>query len=68
MLRGAKRYLGTEVKWNAPITSRLLLCMAHLFDFSNPLHVAMWALFLVAFYRYFFLRKSNLVIDRSAQV
>ena len=66
MLRGAKRYLGTEVKRNAPITSRLLLCMAHLFDFSNPLHVAMWALFLVSFY--FFLRKSNLVIDRSAQV
>ena len=30
MLRGAKRYLGTEVKRKAPITPRLLLRMAHL--------------------------------------
>ena len=66
MLRGAKRYLGTEVKRKAPIIPRLLLRMAHLFDFSNPLHVAIWALFLVAFYS--FLRKSNLVFDRAAQV
>ena len=40
--------------------------MVHLFDFSNPLHVAMWALFLAAFYS--FLLKSNLVVDRAAQV
>ena len=66
LLRGAKRYLGTAVKRKAPITPRLLLRMVHLFDFSNPLHVAMWALFLAAFYS--FLRKSNLVVDRAAQV
>lgn len=66
MLRGAKRYLGTAVKQKAPITPLLFLRMAHLFEFSNPLHVAMWALFLVAFHS--FLRKSNLVVDRAAQV
>jgi len=66
MLRGAKRYLGTEVKRKAPITPRLLLSKAHLFDFCNPLHVAMLALFLVAFYS--FLRESNLVVNRAALV
>ena len=66
MLRGVKRYLGTAVKRKAPITPRLLLRVAHHFDFDNPLHVAMWALFLVAFYS--FLRKSNLVVDRAAHV
>ena len=66
MLRGTKRYLSTAVKQKATIIPRLLLHMVHLFDFSNPFHVAMWALFLVAFYS--FLRKSNLVVDRAAQV
>ena len=66
ILRRAKRYLGTEVKRKAPITPRLLLRMVHLFDFSNPLDVAMWELFLVAFYS--FLRKSNLVVNCVAQV
>ena len=66
LLRGVKRYLGTAVQRKAPITPRLLLSIVHLFDFDQPLHVAMWALFLVAFYS--FLRKSNLVVDRAAQV
>ena len=66
LLRGVKRYLGTAVQRKAPITPRLLLRIVHLFDFDKPLHVAMWALFLVAFYS--FLRKSNLVVDRAAQV
>ena len=35
--------------------------MARLFNLGNPLHAAMWALFLVAFFS--FLRKSNLVAD-----
>ena len=35
--------------------------MARLFNLGNPLHTAMWALFLVAFFS--FLRKSNLVAD-----
>ena len=66
LLRGVKRYLGTAVQRKAPITPRLLLRIAHLFDFHKPLHVAMWALFLVAFYS--FLHKPNLVVDRAAQV
>ena len=66
LLRGVKRYLGTAVQRKAPITPRLLLRIVHLFDFDKPLHVAMWALFLVAFYS--FLHKPNLVVDRAAQV
>ena len=66
LLRGVKRYLGTVAKCKAPITPRLLLRIAHFVDFDSPLHVAMWALFLVAFYS--FLRKSNSVVDRAAQV
>ena len=66
LLCGVKRYLGTAVQCKAPITPGLLLRIAHLFDFHKPLPVAMWALFLVAFYS--FLHKSNLVVDRAAQV
>ena len=58
LLRGVKRYLGTAVQRKAPITPRLLLRIVHLFDFDKPLHVAMWALFLVAFYS--FLRISRI--------
>ena len=66
MLRGAKCYSGTTVKRKAPITPRLLKRIAHLFDFSNPMHVAIWALFQVALYSFY--HKSNLVVDRAAQV
>ena len=58
--RGAKHHLGTAVKRKPPITPRLLLNIAPLFDRENPLQAAMWALFLVAFYS--FLRKSNLLV------
>ena len=66
LLRGVKRYLGTAVQCKAPITPRLLLRMVHLFDFDKPFHVAMWALFLVAFSS--FLSKSNLVVDHAANI
>ena len=39
LLRGVKCHLGTAVKRKAPITPRLLLRTAHLFDFDNPLYV-----------------------------
>ena len=58
LLRGVKRYLGTAFQRKAPITPRLLLRIVHLFDFDKPLHVAMWALFLVAFHS--FLRISRI--------
>ena len=60
-LRGSKRLLGTAPFRKLPITPKLLLSMARLFNLGNPLHAAMWALFLVAFFS--FLRKSNLVTD-----
>ena len=60
-LRGSKRLLGMAPFWKLPITPKLLLSMARLFNLGNPLHAAMWALFLVAFFS--FLRKSNLVAD-----
>ena len=59
-LRGSKRF-GTAPFRKLPITPTLLLSMARLFNLGNPLHAAMWALFLVAFFS--FLRKSNLVAD-----
>ena len=40
---------------------KLPLSITRLFNLGNPLHAAMWALFLVAFFS--FLRKSNLVAD-----
>lgn len=61
LLCGVERYLGTAVKCKARINARLLLRITHFFDFDNPLHVAMRALFLVAFYS--FLCKLNLVVD-----
>ena len=63
-LQGLKRYLSTNVNRKQAITPTMLTDMAELFDLSNPLHAAMWALFLVAFFS--FLRKSNLVIDNSS--
>ncbi|CAH3145795.1 unnamed protein product, partial [Porites lobata] len=57
-LRGSKRLLRTSPFRKLPITPKLLLSMARLFNLGNPLHAAMWALFLVAFFS--FLRKSNL--------
>lgn len=40
--------------------------MAFFFDLRIPLHAAMWALFLVAFFS--FLRKSNLVVENTRSV
>ena len=60
-LRGCKRLLGTAPFRKLPITLKLLLSMARLFNLGNSLHAAMWALFLVASFS--FLPKSNLVAD-----
>ena len=61
VLRGAKRYLGVAPTRKHPSTPELLLQVYPLFTLDTPLHAAMWALFLVAFFT--FLRKSNLVPD-----
>ena len=60
-LRGSKRLPGAAPFRKLPITPKLLLFIARLFNLGNPLHAAMWALFLVSFFS--FLRKSNLVVD-----
>lgn len=61
IIRGAKRFLGMQLNRKQAITPFMLHRMALFFDLSLPLHAAMWALFLVAFFS--FLRKSNLVVD-----
>ena len=60
-LRGSKHYPGTATFRKLSIAPKLLLAMVRLFHLGNPLHAAMWALFLVAFFS--FLRKSNLAAD-----
>lgn len=57
--RAIRRLLGDFVTRKEPITVDILLRLFHLFDFQNPLHLCMRALFLVAFFS--FLRISNLV-------
>ena len=53
------RLLDDYVARKEPITIDILLRVFSLFEFSNPLHICMRALFLVAFFS--FLRISNLV-------
>ena len=59
-LGGSKRLLGTAPLWKFPITSKLLLSIARLFNLGNPLHAAMGT-FLVAFFS--FLLTFNLVVN-----
>ena len=58
--------LGDYVARKEPITIDILLRVFSFFDFSNPLHICMRALFLVAFFS--FLRISNLVPYTLADV
>lgn len=66
VLRGAKRYLGVSANRKHPFTPEILLQVFPLFQLDKPLHAAMWALFLVAFFT--FLRKSNLVPDVASRI
>ena len=66
VLRGAKRYLGVPANRKHPFTPEILLQVFPLFQLDKPLHAAMWALFLVAFFT--FLRKSNLVPDVANRI
>ena len=47
LLRGAKRFLGQAVSHKSAITPSILHAASAIFNFSIPLHVTMWALFLV---------------------
>ena len=66
VLRGAKRYLGLSANRKHPFTPEILLQVFPFFQLDKPLHAAMWALFLVAFFT--FLRKSNLVPDVANRI
>ena len=59
-------FLGQAVSRKSPMTPSILHAPFDLFHFCIPLHAAMWALFLVAFFT--FLRKSNLVPDNTRQI
>ena len=63
---GVKCFLGQAVSRKSPMTPSILHAPFDLFHFCIPLHAAMWALFLVAFFT--FLRKSNLVPDNTRQI
>lgn len=66
LLRGTKRFLGQAVARKYAITPSILHAAFDHFNLSLPLHAAMWALFLVAFFT--FLRKSNLVPDNLRRI
>ena len=66
IIKGLKRYLGMQSNRKQAITPLFLHRMAFFFDLRIPLHAAMWALFLVAFFS--FLRKSNLVVENTRSV
>ena len=66
IIKGTKRYLGMQATRKKAITPLMLHRMAFFFDLRIPLHPAMWALFLVAFFS--FLRNSNLVVKNMRSV
>ena len=51
--RGVKRFLGQAVSRKSPMSPSILHAAFDLFNFRIPLHAAMWALFLVAFFTFF---------------
>lgn len=61
LLRGCQRFIGLSSNRKLPITPDILNNIRSSLDLSTPLHSALWALSLVAFFT--FLRKSNLVVD-----
>ena len=66
IIKGTKRYLGMQATRKKAITPLMLHRTAFFFDLRIPLHAAMWALFLVAFFS--FLRNSNLVVKNMRSV
>ena len=52
LLRGVKRFLGQAVSRKSPMTPSILHAAFDLFNFRIPLHAAMWALILVAFFTF----------------
>ena len=65
-LRGLKRLLSALVQFKIPITPNILLALRDVMDFSLPLHRALWATFLLGFFRFF--RKSNIIPPSHSQL
>ena len=63
MLKGCQRFLGVAPKRKSAMMPHILYDIYCLLDLRTPLHSALWALCLVAFFT--FLRKSNLVLERA---
>ena len=64
--QASKRVLAKSPARKLPITVDIFLAIFKCLDFRLPLHVSMWAVFLVAFFS--LLRKSNLVPTTLAEV
>ena len=64
-LRGLKRLLSASVKRKLPITPTILLALRDVMDLSLPLHLALWAAFLLGFFSFF--RKSNIIPPSHSQ-
>ena len=64
--RAIRRILGDCIARKEPITINILFKLFNHFDYNNPLHVCMRALFLVAFSS--FLRISNLVPYKLSEI
>ena len=64
--QASKRVLAKSPARKLPITVDIFLAIFKCLDFRLPLHVSMWAVFLVAFFS--LLRKSNLVPTTLADV
>ena len=67
--RAAKHVLAKPIARKLPVTVDILLAIFKLLDFRHPLHVCVWAIFLVVVgYFPFLFRKSNLVPTTLADV
>ena len=64
--RAIRRILGDCIARKEPITINILFKLFNHFNYDNPLHVCMRALFLVAFFS--FLRISNLVPYKLSEI
>ena len=64
-VRGLKRLLSASVKRKLPITPTILLALRDVMDLSLPLHLALWAAFLLGFFSFF--RKSNIIPPSHSQ-
>jgi hypothetical protein len=66
ILRGCQRFIGLAPNRKSAFSPHMLYDINLLLDLRLPLHSALWALCLVAFFT--FLRKSNLVVEHADRI